>query len=200
MAFLERTQIGRALALLGEHLKEEDLGPFQLVVCGGASLLSLSLISRTTRDVDVIALMNERDQLVSPDPLPDILLRMAKIVAEDLDLDDHWLNNEPSRGVGGIFQLGLPEGLAGRLTKKEYGPNLTVYFVGRLDQIFFKVYSAADRGAGRHLSDLLSLKPAEEELEQAARWSMTHDTSEEYRTTLKSMFTQMGYSNVAKRI
>ena len=200
MEALDRTQIERALGLLGEHLQDENLGPFRLVVCGGASLISLSLVSRTTKDVDIIALLDERDQLVSPDPLPPALLRMAKIVAEDLDLDERWLNNEPSRSAGGIFQMGLPDGLAGRLTARDYGRNLTVHFVSRLDQIYFKVYSAADRGAGRHLSDLLGLKPTEEELEQAARWSMTHDTSEEYRITLRSMFEQLGYDNVAKRI
>lgn len=197
---MSQTQIERALELLGDHLQDDKLGPFRLVVCGGASLITLSQVSRTTKDVDIIALMNESNRLISPDPLPQDLLRMAKIVAEDLDLDERWLNNEPSHGAGGIFQMGLPDGLAGRLTAKGYGPNLTVYFVSRLDQIYFKVYSAADRGAGRHLSDLLSLKPTEEELEEAARCSMTHDTSTEYRITLKSMFDQLGYDNVAKRI
>ena len=54
---------------------------------------------------------------------------------------------------------------------------MTVYFIGRLDQIHFKLYAAADQRDGTHLADLRALKPTDEELETAARWAMTHDVS-----------------------
>ena len=101
---------------------------------------------------------------------------------------------------GGIFQLGLPEGIASRLHSRSYGDRLTVHFIGRLDQIHLKLYAAVDSGEGTHLDDLLSLKPDDVELETAARWAMTHDVSPGFRMILKDMLRQFGYEAVANRI
>ena len=196
MEYLNKSRIEAVFHLLGERLQSENLGPFRLVICGGASLISMSLISRATSDVDIVALMGEENKLISPDPLPHALVKNAEIVAEDLGLDEHWLNTGPKD----LFQMGLPEGFLQRLTKREYGTNLTVYFAGRLDQIHFKVYAAADQGPGKHLTDLQSLNPTSIELEQAAKWAKTHDVSEAFHNTLRSMFIEMGHENVARRI
>lgn len=48
------------------------------------------------------------------------------------------------------------------------------------------------------MDDLLKLKPTNEEIEIAARWSMTH--SEGYRKVLKSLLKRLGYDDVAERI
>jgi hypothetical protein len=198
---LNPEQIVTSLQLLGEILALDGRGPFRIAVCGGAGLIACSLVSRqTTRDVDVVALINEQGLAVSPDPLPPDLLRAAERVGRDHDLPPNWLNNGPSREPGGLFQLGLPAGFATRLSRRDFGPNLTVFFVGRFDQICFKVYAAVDQGAGRHVDDLRDLHPTPEELETAARWAMTHDPSEGFRTVLTSMFRQLGYENVAARL
>ncbi len=98
--------------LLGERLALRDLGPYRLVVCGGAALIAQALVARpTTRDVDVVALMDQNSAMVSPDPLPKALLQEATRVAIDLDLPEGWLNSDPSKKPGGLFQLGLPDGL-----------------------------------------------------------------------------------------
>lgn len=55
-------------------------------------------------------------------------------------------------------------------------------------------------GAGKHFDDLLALKPTADELEEAARWSMTHDESEGYRQVLKDLLNHMGYKDVAERL
>jgi hypothetical protein len=99
-----------------------------------------------------------------------------------------------------LGHLGLPERLMERVTTREFGRKLTILFLGRYDQIHFKLYAAVDQGAGIHFDDLLSLNPTAEELEQAARWSMTHDVSEGYRQILKDLLNHMGYSDVAKRL
>ena len=132
--------------------------------------------------------------------LPSSLLQAADQVARDLGLFEGWLNNGPSRGDGGLFQMGLPEGFVGRLTEKKFGQHLSIYFVGRLDQIFFKLYAAADQRDGTHLSDLQALHPTESELEAAAHWAMTHDVSEGFRMVLRELLTQIGYASVAERI
>ena len=95
--------------------------------------------------------------------------------------------------------MGLPEGFAERLTERLYGPRLKVYFIGRRDQIFFKVFSATDRG-GVDLDDLSALRPTVEELEAAARWAMTIDVSEGYRMLLRELLKQLGYESVVARI
>ena len=189
-----------ALKLLGARLDLAQASAIGLVVCGGSALIALGLIKRTTRDVDILALMNSSGDLISPDPLPSYLLSAAKEVARDLGLPDNWLNNGPSSDAGGIFQLGLPEGIASRLQARAYGDRLTVHFIGRLDQIHLKLYAAADSGEGTHLDDLLSLKPGDVELEIAARRAMTHDVSLGFRMILKDMLRQIGYESVAKKI
>jgi hypothetical protein len=198
---LDSERIEQALQLLGERLALANAGPYRLVVCGGAALISCGLVSRmTTHDVDIVAMMNMGTDLVSPDPLPGELLRIASQVAEDLDLPEAWLNNDPSRDPGGLYQLGLPEGIGGRLLQRDFGKHLTIYFVSRIDQIYFKVFAAVDSGPGRHVDDLIELKPSPDEIEKAALWAMTHDRSVEFRTVLVSMLSQMGFEDVAERI
>ncbi len=102
-------------------------------------------------------------------------------------------------GEGGLFQMGLPDGLSGRLHTRQYGVRLTVHFIGRLDQIHFKLYAAADRG-GYHITDLQALGPTAEEIEAAARWAMTHDVSSEFATILKHLLRELGYAESADRL
>ena len=108
-----------------------------MVVCGGAALIASGVVTRTTKDVDIAALRGLDGNLLAPVPLPTWLLQAAAIVARDLGLDANWLNNGPSQDEGGLFQMGLPTGLAERLVERVYGARLTIYFIGRRDQIFF---------------------------------------------------------------
>jgi len=197
---ISHDNIDQALSLLAGRLDLAQTDPVRLVICGGSALIAMSLRRRTTRDMDVVALLSAAQEPISPDPLPDFLLRAADQVSRDLGLFEGWLNNGPSRGEGGLFQMGLPEGFVGRLTEKEYGPRLAIYFIGRLDQIHFKLYAAADQRDGTHLNDLKALHPTAAELEAAARWAMTHDGSEGFKMVLKELLTQLGHESVAERI
>ncbi len=190
--------LDRALALLDARLRQNGASPQGLVVCGGAALIHAGLLPRTTKDVDIIALMKNR-RLADPDPLPEELLTAAREVASVIDTDPLWLNNGPSRGEGGLFRMGLPEGLASRLERKEYGSHLTVWYIGRYDQIHFKLYAAADRG-GYHITDLQALAPTTDELVAAARWCMTHDVSAAFRGVLVSLLEKTGHAEAAQRL
>ena len=182
MSAMDTKQIDEALGLLGERLRLGDSGPYRLVVCGGAGLIAASLVSRdTTKDVDVVAMVNDEEKLCSPDPLPPEMMHEAERVRDLLALPHNWLNNGPSREPGGLFQLGLPQGTRDRLTH-------------------FKVFAAVDGGPGRHVDDLRELNPTAEEMELAGRWAVTHDVSDGFLFVLKSMFKQMGYSDVADRL
>ena len=116
-----------------------------------------------------------------------------------LELQADWLNYGPSSNSGGLFQTGLPDGLLQRAHQSEYGDYLQVFFIDRRDQVFFKVFAAADR-LGVHVDDLVALNPTSEEMEAAALWCMTHDPSDGFRGILISMFEELGYEDAAKRL
>jgi len=196
---LDQGQIEKAFRLLSRQLSLRNSGPFCLVVCGGSALIGAELVSRTTKDVDVVALLTADGMLADPEPLPAKLLDAAATVAGELDLPPDWLNNGPSSDDGGLFRMGLPDGLAPRLSRREFGPQLTVCFISRLDQIFFKLYAAVDRG-GYHTEDLRALSPSADELLAAARWTMTHDVSEGFRMVLTSFLRELGYESVAEKL
>ncbi|MBX7258443.1 MAG: hypothetical protein K1Y02_18920 [Candidatus Hydrogenedentes bacterium] len=195
----DASKLDQAFALLEGRLRLRQASPVGLVVCGGASLLATGLIARTTRDVDIIALMSEDGTLLDPDPLPAPLLAAADEVREILGLPEEWLNNRPSRSDGGLFRMGLPTGLDKRLKVKRLGPNLSVGFIDRLDQIHLKLYASVDRG-GYHIADLIALHPSDDELEASARWSMTHDVSQGFRETLKRLLDEIGHAKAAEAL
>ena len=200
MQDLGEKRIYEALSLMGEYLREEDLGPYRLVIGGGAALIARSLVSRTTKDVDIVALLDDDGKLISPDPLPKELLSVAETVQHTLDLKDEWLNNGPSREPGGLFQLGLPDGLVERLSRRDFGTRLTAFFLDRCDHIHLKLYASVDAGPGRHVDDLLELNPTGEELAAASKWAIRQDPSGEFRIMLISMLENLGFHDVAQRI
>jgi len=197
---LSKNEIERAFKLLSGRLDLMETEPVRLVVCGGSALIVMGFRQRTTNDADVVAMMNAGGELISPDPLPAFLLEASAQVARDLGLKENWLNNEPSRNEGGLFQMGLPAGFTDRLTRQVFGSRLSIYFTGRLDQIHFKLYAAADQRDDTHIADLRALKPTDDELAAAARWAMTHDVSEGFRMVLMELLQQMRYESVTKNI
>jgi hypothetical protein len=193
--FFDNQRLDQALMLLSERLNLAQAPTYELLVCGGSALIARGLVSRVTRDVDVMA-RREPSGLVSSRPLPSPLLAAAERVGADLGLAPNWLNSGPAD----LFEMGLPEGCIGRLESRSYGSSLVVWFVGRLDQIHFKLYAAADQGPGRHVDDLIALKPMPGELLAAARWACSHDVSEGFRAIVRDMLTKLGHANVAAQL
>jgi hypothetical protein len=179
---IDISKLNEALQLLNEQLVLIDAPATEIVVCGGSALIATGLVPRTTQDVDIVALM-KAEVLVDSEPLPKYLIEAADRVGKVLNLPVDWLNNGPASQ----FQMGLPQGFQERLTTVIVGKKLTVHYIGRYDQIFFKTFASADRG-GYHVSDLKALNPTKEELIAAAKWCMTQDTSEAFRMILKDMF------------
>ena len=191
---IDISKLNEALLLLNEQLILTDAPATEIVVCGGSALIATGLVPRTTQDVDIVALI-QSNVLIDSEPLPDYLLNAADNVGTILSLPADWLNNGPASQ----FQMGLPPGFQERLTTVVVGKKLTVHYIGRYDQIFFKTFASADRG-GYHVSDLKALNPAEDELIAAAKWCITQDTSEAFRMILKDMFKQFGWQNVSEQI
>ena len=196
---ITQDSLERVFRALNAHLSFTKAEQYHIVVCGGAALMALQYVTRVTRDVDIVALRDAEGALRSPSPLPQALLEAADTIAPEFGLEKGWLNNGPSSDEGGLYQMGLPQGFLERLHHHRYGEHLTVSYVGRIDQICFKLYAAADRG-GYHITDLQALKPNDEEVLLAARWSMTHDTSEGYKGVLKTLLKELGYERVSHQI
>jgi hypothetical protein len=166
--------LGEQLAAHGER--------YSLAVVGGSALLALGLVSRATRDVDVVAIVDD-NEFVSAQPLPGGLADAARAVARDFGLSDDWLNPGPTS----LLDLGLPDGFEERAQRRDFGPGLEILFASRVDQIYLKLYATVDQGPGKHLTDLQALAPTERELLDAARWSRTHDPSDGYRSVLATV-------------
>lgn len=198
--FQDKKEIEKILSALGEQLDAINATIPELVVCGGSALNVLGLVRRATKDVDVVA-FTERNSagnihLKKAEPFPQDLDTASKKVARDFNLPEKWLNPGPTSAV----DFGLPDGLMNRVETKRFGKYLTVHFLSRYDQICFKLYAVVDQGIGKHYNDLLLLEPNATELEEAARWSMTHDVSESFRQSVRELLIHMGHKDVAERL
>jgi hypothetical protein len=175
---LTSTELEEALHAVGGLLRAED-AQASIVVVGGASLSLLGLVPRTTRDVDVIARVQEggsdadAKQLVPPEPLPESLTRAIRTVARDFGLPLDWVNTD----VALQWRSGLPPGLEEGLTWRRYDA-LRVGLVGRRALIALKLFAAVDGGPGGvHFQDLVALGPSDDELKEASAWVRTQDAS-----------------------
>lgn len=112
-----------------------------------------------------------------------------------MHLPADWLNNGPASQ----FEMGLPPGLAKRLSKVNIGEKLSIYYISRIDQIYFKTFASADRG-GYHISDLKALNPTPDELYAAAVWCMGQDVSEAFRFIIRTMLESNGWDEISKRL
>lgn len=184
------SELRAALAALGEILAARDLH-YEVVVVGGAGLALLGVIDRPTRDVDVVATW-DGGAVVPITALPSGLADAVRDVARIYGLNERWLNVGPAS----LMDLGLPSGFAERLKAVGFGA-LTVYLASRTDQIAFKLYAAVDQGPrSRHLADLVVLRPTNDELLAAARWTRTHDPSDGFRHELRLALQHFGVEDV----
>jgi hypothetical protein len=87
-------------------------------------------------------------------------------------------------------------GFASRVEVRHYG-GLTLHIASRYDQIFLKLYAAADQSPGsKHSDDLRRLDPTREELAAAARWTIQQDSSEGFRLLLRNALLELGIEDV----
>ena len=189
---LTPSSIREALKTLGAILEDRNLH-YEIVVIGGGALQLIGLITRPTKDLDVVALAGA-ESLTSASPLPAPLVQAVEDVARALELELDWLNPGPTD----LLDLGLPRGFEGRTTSEAFG-TLTVHYAAREDQIAFKLYAAADHWPhqGKHWQDLQALAPSPEQLRSAARWCMSHDPSPGFADMLlRPLLTALGVDEV----
>ena len=165
----EGDELNRALALLGELLEARKLPPVDLVVCGGAALREAGIVSRVTKDVDVMARRGDVDrELMSAWPLPEELKEAVADVAAELHLPQDWLNASTSMLMVPLDDL--PGNLWTEVIEKEFGSCLRIGFVGRVGQLYLKTYAVIGREKLRDLEDLKALAPTSGEWRAVVAW------------------------------
>jgi len=202
MNFESPEQIDGALQRLGSRLLYEYTEPIALVICGGSALNVLNVAQRITRDVDVLAIVEETESgivLRHDRALPDDFRKVVAWVAHDLQLEEDWLNMGP-KDVLAVY--GVPEGMTKRWEERNYGPSLKAFFISRMDQVHFKLLAAIDpRARARHLEDLVQrIKASEEEVRTAVDWLLNRETSSQFRDRVRLVVRALGYENISSDI
>ena len=126
---------------------------FEGIIIGGAALAILGVITRTTRDVDLMT-----------SPIPPIILRHAKAFAKAYSLAENWLNDAPSS-----LERELPKDWRSKVQKIFEGNALTLWTLAREHLIISKLFAACDREAD-DFNDLLLMKPTVKEIDEARDW------------------------------
>jgi hypothetical protein len=154
------------------------------VIIGGAALNLLGVISRETRDCDIL----------HPD-LPESIRKASEDFADELQskgipLEKDWLNNGPAS----VSDL-LPKGWMKRTRSVFQGKALSLSTLGRTDLIKTKLFAFCDRG--RDQEDCIALKPSADELREALGWLKDQDAHPDWpqyvETTIKALAERLGY-------
>jgi hypothetical protein len=149
------------IAAFDNHLHAQGLH-LEAVVVGGAALALLDVITRETRDFDIL----------HPE-LSESVLAAARLFATEqrnlgIPLRDDWLNNGP-RQLTDV----LPIGWQARVQAVYAGSAISLSTLGRSDLLAAKLFALCDRGTD--LPDCLALAPSAAELAAAIPWVAHQD-------------------------
>ena len=147
-----RFQPNEIITEFDRYLEEQSLN-FEAIVIGGAALALLGIITRTTRDVDLLT-----------SSIPPIIKRQAKEFAKIRGLAESWLNNAPES-----LKNELPAGWESKIQRIYQGKSLTLWTLERQHLIISKLYATCDRDAD-DFQDLLAMKPNAKEIDEASDW------------------------------
>lgn len=82
-----------SMRLLEAQLRERNSPRLSIVICGGSALIATNLVSRTTKDVDIVAFLDS-DVLLDPNPILLALEESIAVVAHLLKLPSDWLYSD----------------------------------------------------------------------------------------------------------
>ena len=137
------------------------------VVVGGTALALLGVVSRQTRDCDVL----------DPQIPEDVKLAAREFAASRRDagesLDDDWLNNGPASLI-----RQLPDGWKERLEQVFQGKALTLDSLGRTELLMSKLFALCDRGVD--IQDCIALAPTADELLRIMPWLSEQDLNPDW--------------------
>jgi Nucleotidyltransferase of unknown function (DUF6036) len=149
------------------------------VFVGGAALHLLGVITRKTKDCDVL------------DPLlPASIVKAARVFAAELRsageaLTDDWLNNGPRSLVDA-----LPVEWRSRLQRVFQATAMELQCLGRQDLLASKLFALCDRGID--LGDCVALAPNPEELSSIRPWLEFQDANPEWPEPVRATLADLG--------
>ena len=191
--FGKKEEIHEALTTLGKLMALAYAQDVQLLCCGGAGLNVLEIISRPTKDVDILAFVGEGHALLPIEMFsPEMEVAIAK-TASLCGLASDWINLTSTI----LLQRGLPEGIVERSVPhaKQYGPCLRIQFIARIDQVALKLNASLDPIEGRrHEVDLVAMNPTEEEITHGLSWLLSWPSSEAFKIRLAFIVEGLGFS------
>lgn len=171
------------IAAFDRYLAQQGLS-LDAVVIGGAALGLLGVVSRQTRDCDIL------HPALSPELVRSAREFAAHRRAEGNPLIDDWLNNGPA-SLADV----LPTGWQERLQVVFQGSAITLRCLGRIDLLRSKLFALCDRGID--LVDCLALSPTAEELAEIAPWLEYQDANPDWpahtRAVLDDLRRRLGH-------
>ena len=151
---------------------------FEAVVIGGAALGLLGVITRDTRDCDIL-------DPVIPKDIEQSALEFAHLAnKQGFELKEDCLNNGPIS-----LKNVLPPHWKFNLKDLYQGKGLTLRTLGRGDLLKTKLFAFCDRG--QDLQDCIALKPLQDELEEALEWVIYQDTNPDWPEHVKKQFAKL---------
>jgi len=138
-------EVAEFIPLFDEYLKKRGLD-FEAVVIGGAALALIGVVSRPTRDCDILDPLNPKEILEAASEFAISVRKSGN------HLQDDWFNHMPSS-----LSTLLPKDWPQHPQVAFKGDSLTLYTLGREDLLRTKLFALCDRGTD--LSDCLALKP-----------------------------------------
>jgi hypothetical protein len=156
----------------------------EAVVIGGAALNLLGLVSRPTKDCDIL-------HPTLPLEIQEAARAFAAQVRGSGDtLADDWLNNGPAS-----LAQQLPPGWQAHLQTVFSGQALLLRCLGREDLIRSKLFALCDRGID--LADCIALAPTPDELATILPWLEQQDANPDWpvhaRATVVDLARRLGH-------
>jgi hypothetical protein len=166
------------IARFDAFLEAEGL-QLEAIVVGGAALGLLGVITRETRDFDVLE-----------PSLPEELLAAAQRFAAQVRssggaLRDDWLNNGPSS-----LASFLPAGWRDRLQAAFQGRAIVLRTLSRADLLKTKLFALCDRVFD--LQDCVAMRPSAEELADALPWLEQQDLNPDWPAHVRATVGDLG--------
>jgi hypothetical protein len=165
------------LTAFDDWLNQRGLS-FEGVVIGATALIILGVISRETRDCDIL------------DPkIPDNIRVEAEKFAKSFkrksgSLRADWLNNGPES-----LKKHLPKGWLTRVVPCFNGKALVLTTLGRPDLLRTKLFAFCDRSRDRE--DCIALKPTAEELRECLEWVQQQDMNPDWPRHVQTQFARL---------
>jgi hypothetical protein len=171
------------LNLFDQYLSIRGLR-FEAVAIGGAALNLLGIVSRPTKDCDIL----------SPE-IPEEIREASRAFAVEIRtqgevLRDDWLNNGPASLADQLLQ-----GWEERLQSLFSGKALSLCCLNRGDPLCAKLFALCDRGID--IGDCIALAPTATELATVLPWLEQQDANPDWpahvRVTLIDLGKRLGH-------